>query len=415
MKDYVLKIKKNETFAINIKDAKTIYNFSGVSKQIIDNIDKSEKEILKMLIDKYYTTPIEKIKSDYYDFIKCLNSLNINSSNFENIILIKDEYSLKNVSIEILNSCSFNCDHCYISDKNNYMNLEIYKKIINELVELGCDELLITGGEPMLHNNFIDMYLYAKKMGLIVTINSNISLLNENILKVLCDYKPNVIEISLYGFDNNSYFEFTHFSNGYTVVDNNIKKLIKNNININFKTVLTKKSKDYIFKIKEYAKKLKVPFRYYYVIFPTLDNISVNLQRCEPDEIIKILKEDKDATILYKHKIENINKKNNYGNHIFQCEIGINRMFISSNLDLRPCLVVPFKCNYKTYSIKDAYFKFEKIVRNCKFKSDTQCKKCYEKTICRYCPGRFYMENGSFENPPKFYCDLADKIIKEFS
>lgn len=106
-----------------------------------------------------------------------------------------------------------------------------------------------------------------------------------------------------------------------------------------------------------------------------MDNISVNLQRCEPDEIIKILKEDKDATILYKHKIENINKKNNYGNHIFQCEIGINRMFISSNLDLRPCLVVPFKCNYKTYSIKDAYFKFEKIVRNCKFKSDTQCKK----------------------------------------
>lgn len=134
------------------------------------------------------------------------------------------------------------------------MNLEIYKKIINELVELGCDELLITGGEPMLHNNFIDMYLYAKKMGLIVTINSNISLLNENILKVLCDYKPNVIEISLYGFDNNSYFEFTHFSNGYTVVDNNIKKLIKNNININFKTVLTKKVKIIFLKLKSMLK-----------------------------------------------------------------------------------------------------------------------------------------------------------------
>ena len=98
------------------------------------------------------------------------------------------------------------------------------------------------------------MYLYAKKMGLIVTINSNISLLNENILKVLCDYKPNVIEISLYGFDNNSYFEFTHFSNGYTVVDNNIKKLIKNNININFKTVLTKKVKIIFLKLKSMLK-----------------------------------------------------------------------------------------------------------------------------------------------------------------
>ena len=68
------------------------------------------------------------------------------------------------------------------------------------------------------------------------------------------DYKPNVIEISLYGFDNNSYFEFTHFSNGYTVVDNNIKKLIKNNININFKTVLTKKVKIIFLKLKSMLK-----------------------------------------------------------------------------------------------------------------------------------------------------------------
>ena len=57
-----------------------------------------------------------------------------------------------------------------------------YKKIINQLVQLNCEEILITGGEPMLHKNFVEMYLYAKKMGLLVSINSNIYLLNNKIL-----------------------------------------------------------------------------------------------------------------------------------------------------------------------------------------------------------------------------------------
>ena len=125
--------------------------------------------------------------------------------------------------------------------------------IINHYNQAPPIHLLLTGGEPMLHKNFIEIYLYAKKMGLIVNINTNLSLMNDHILETFKLYKPGIIEISVYGYDDNSYEEFTHFSKGFQIVDENINKLLKSNINISLKTVLTKKSKNYIAKIKNYA------------------------------------------------------------------------------------------------------------------------------------------------------------------
>ena len=285
--------------------------------------------------------------------------------------------------------------------------------IINHYNQAPPIHLLLTGGEPMLHKNFIEIYLYAKKMGLIVNINTNLSLMNDHILETFKLYKPGIIEISVYGYDDNSYEEFTHFSKGFQIVDENINKLLKSNINISLKTVLTKKSKNYIAKIKNYAIGLNVPFRYDYIIFPKLDSTLPNPERCSPKEIIDVLKNDIDAVYLYKNRINNM-KKIKINNYIFQCEIGKNRIFISADLDIRPCLVVPIKQNYNDVNINEAFDKFAAEIINYKFQKDSKCKKCIKKSVCRYCPGRFYMESGSFEIVPNFYCDLADKIIKEF-
>ena len=413
MKEYVLKIAKNETILINIRNSKEIFVFNGVAKIMIDNFEKNKDQIIELILKKYGDVSKEKVLKDYLNFVNQLNTLNFNKNNVENIIKVNSKSKILSASIEITSACSFKCDHCYVLKENTYMDFDTYKKIINELVELGCNDLLLTGGEPMLHKNFIEIYLYAKKMGLIVNINTNLSLMNDHILETFKLYKPGIIEISVYGYDDNSYEEFTHFSKGFQIVDENINKLLKSNININLKTVLTKKSKNYIAKIKNYAIGLNVPFRYDYIIFPKLDSTLPNPERCSPKEIIDVLKNDIDAVYLYKNRINNM-KKIKINNYIFQCEIGKNRIFISANLDIRPCLVVPIKQNYNDVNINGAFDKFAAEITNYKFQKDSKCKKCIKKSVCRNCPGRFYMESGSFEIVPNFYCDLADKIIKEF-
>ena len=39
--------------------------------------------------------------------------------------------------------------------------------------------------------------------------------MNDHIVENFKLYKPGIIEISVYGYDDNSYEEFTHFSKGF--------------------------------------------------------------------------------------------------------------------------------------------------------------------------------------------------------
>ncbi|MBP3634913.1 MAG: radical SAM protein [Bacilli bacterium] len=415
MKDFVIRQGEEITFAINIKESETIYEFDGVSKIIFDNMDKDWKYISNILKDKYNNVSEKEMEDDYINFINELKLLRITSDNIENIIINIENCDIKNASVEIINSCPFKCDHCYVSNKKQQININDYRKIIDQLSSLNCVELLITGGEPFLHPNFIEMYLYAKSKGILVSINSNIFLLNDKILNVICEYKPKVIEVSLYGFDNDSYFKFTHVKNAYSIINKNITSLINNNINISLKSVLTKKSMDYIYILKKYADNYKIPFRYDYIIFPNQDGLKDNPERCSPEEIVSVLKKDEDTVNFFRSKVKNIPTNIEDNCYIFQCSIGKDRIFISSNLDIRPCLVVPFKYNLSKYTIKEAYYKFKNISKIYKNNKDNKCINCNKKSICRYCPGKFYMETGSFETIPDFYCDLANKIIKEFS
>lgn len=396
-------------------ESDTVYEFEGVSKIIIDNINENYSKILSLLQKKYKTIEHEKLKEDFDNFLFELNKLGIKRENIKNIIISKNIEKLTNASIEIINNCPFKCQHCYISKKANKIDYETYKNIIDELVDLNCKELLITGGEPMLHEKFLQMYLYAKEKGLLVSINTNAYLLTSSILNVLNEYKPKIVEISIYGTNNSNYKNFTSVDNAYSKVNNNILKLLKKKININLKTVLTKSNKEYIYDIKEYSEKLKLPFRFDYVIFPNKDDNYSNNERCSPNEIIDVLKKDDEVSMFFKQKIKNLNVNNKeINNYIFQCSIGSSRIFIDSNLNLRPCLVVPFQCKYPKYKIKDAYYKFMNISKKYKY-TNSKCKDCYKKSICRYCPGKFYMETGDFEKVPRFYCEVAEKIIKEFS
>ena len=82
MKDYVINIQQKETKVINIKEASTVYSFKGTSKLIIDNIQKNETQILKLLEEQYPKIPKDKIKSDYLDFVSSLKQLKITKKQY---------------------------------------------------------------------------------------------------------------------------------------------------------------------------------------------------------------------------------------------------------------------------------------------------------------------------------------------
>lgn len=67
---------------------------------------------------------------------------------------------LHEISIEIIHKCPNNCIHCssYSSwDKETMMPIELIQNVIRDAVELGAKTICLSGGEPFLHPQIVDI------------------------------------------------------------------------------------------------------------------------------------------------------------------------------------------------------------------------------------------------------------------
>lgn len=83
---------------------------------------------------------------------------------------------LNDVSLEILQKCLNNCVHCSSNschDSKTILELDTIKAVIDDITFLGAKRLCLSGGEPFLHANIIEIVEYAAQKGLILDIYSS--------------------------------------------------------------------------------------------------------------------------------------------------------------------------------------------------------------------------------------------------
>lgn len=82
------------------------------------------------------------------------------------------------------NYCNFNCDYCFPFFHSNIKDSMIYGKNIDEIIQkfekFGISNVILTGGEPFLCPNFIDL---VEKLQKICTILINTNLTSNSINK----------------------------------------------------------------------------------------------------------------------------------------------------------------------------------------------------------------------------------------
>jgi len=69
---------------------------------------------------------------------------------------------LKSLFIYVTDRCNLTCSHCYYTDYSRKdIPTHAYKKLIDEMVELGGTDVTLTGGEAFLHPDLKEMLLYG--------------------------------------------------------------------------------------------------------------------------------------------------------------------------------------------------------------------------------------------------------------
>ncbi|MQY69891.1 MAG: radical SAM protein, partial [Firmicutes bacterium] len=110
---------------------------------------------------------------------------------------IENKGLLSQVSMELTERCNNNCVHCYINlaadDKEankKEITFQEIRNIVDKAARMGCLSWHLTGGEPLLREDFSDIYLYLKRKGMRVSLFTNATLINSEIAHLFRKYPP---------------------------------------------------------------------------------------------------------------------------------------------------------------------------------------------------------------------------------
>lgn len=96
--------------------------------------------------------------------------------------------------------CNLDCIHCGSQrDSGKELNTKEVKDVIDQLVLFGVKNFQITGGEPLLRTDFIEILTYANKKGLNTSFASNGYYIDESKAKSISKANVSLIQISVDG------------------------------------------------------------------------------------------------------------------------------------------------------------------------------------------------------------------------
>lgn len=325
-------------------------------------------------------------------------------------------------SLEVTQRCNLRCLHCYIPEIqrakaiNQELRLTEIHRILDEITDAGCLWFLLTGGDPFMRGDFLDIYTYARRKGLILTIFTNGTLINPKIANYLADWPPLLIEITLYGASRETYEQITGISGSYKRCINGIELLLEHKIHVHLKTMLMRINHHELGMMKSMAKDWGVPLRFDPIIQPALDGSIKPLHlRLSPEEVVNIEKNDPDRAARWPERFSEKIGFKQHGKSLFICGAGNNTFHIDPFGNLSSCLVA----RHPAYSLRQGNFRegWEKFIPQVisRQHSDSYvCALCDLRGVCPQCPSAAELEYDNPEKPIEYFCHLSQLRQKAF-
>lgn len=323
-----------------------------------------------------------------------------------------------NGTIEVTNRCPLECKHCYnnlpMSDfvaRARELTLDDYKRLLDELADLGCLWLLFSGGEIFARRDFLDIYAHAKRKGFLITLFTNGTMITEKIADFLADMRPFTIEITLYGGTKETYEKLTGIPGSYDRCMRGIDLLLERKLPLKLKTVALSINKHEIPLMRQMAMDRGVEFTFDAMINPRIDcSASPLAVRLKPSEIVE-LDLDNPERVSEWRRLARDHRPAPYvegeARQIYECGGGINSFAIDPYGDLSICVL----SHVDKYNIRDGFREgweqYLLSVRTREVTRPTKCLGCGIKSMCGMCAANGELENGDAESPVDFLCQVA--------
>ena len=331
-------------------------------------------------------------------------------------------------TFELSPLCNMDCRMCYIKmTKEKQESIarlrrnEEWIELAKEAREQGLLFLLLTGGEPFLVENFKELYIELHKMGFCISINTNGTMIDENVIEWLRKYPPMRINMTLYGASNETYEKLCRNPKGFTQVKRAISLLKENNLQVKLNCSVTPYNKDDLKAMIEFANDNDLIIQATSYMFPPLrkdESLVGQNDRFTPE----------DAALYGAYIGAYQNGYDNFKSYVesgelaiydadddcgvvegdkMRCRAGLTSFWMTWEGKLLPCGMIPDKgLDPWEVGFTKAWENARNIVKEIKL--PVKCAGCAKKNQCRACAAMVYTETGTYDKLPQYRCDMTN-------
>lgn len=342
---------------------------------------------------------------------------------------LKDKRVPLSFDLEVTARCNNDCRHCYINLPANgpaararELSLAEISRIADEAVSLGAIWCLITGGEPLLRPDFGEVYLTLKRKGLLVSVFTNATLVNEEHVALLKKYPPRDIEVTVYGVTRETYEAVTRKPGTFHRFMQGLNLLIDSGVRVRLKAMAIQSNLHEQAAIADFCRaRTKDYFRFDPQLHLRLDgnaarNEEIRAERLSPAEIVAVERADEQRFSALEKGCDKliVPEFAHFGcDHLFGCGAGNGSFNISYDGRFRLCssLWHPESVyDLRKGTLAEAWHTFVPQVRDMRSHSREfleKCRRCPLINLCFWCPAHAHLESGEMDAWVAYFCDVA--------
>jgi radical SAM protein with 4Fe4S-binding SPASM domain len=323
-------------------------------------------------------------------------------------------------TIETTFRCNLGCVHCYVNEpvgdfaiRDRELGLDRLKTLIDEVAAAGCLHVLFTGGEVLVRPDFPELYLYAIRKGLLVTVFTNGTLVTEKVADLFDEYRPLTVEITLYGMTRETYEKVTQVPGSYDKCIAGVQRLVSRGIPLKLKTMALTWNQHEVGAMQAYAKSLGLDFIFDGLLNPRVDcgaNRNGELQLTAEQMVALDLQDPariRDFEEFCQEFVPPV-EDTVEGDHVYQCGAGQSAFTVDPYGALQMCqLSRRSSFDVATGTFDEGWNEYFPKLRARKWQTHSLCRRCNLISLCGSCPGAAEMETGDLEGLVPQFCEIA--------
>jgi len=333
------------------------------------------------------------------------------------------------VDLEITARCNNDCRHCYINlpagdaeARRRELSCAEIGGILDQAASLGTMFCTLTGGEPLLRDDFADIYMMVRKKGLLVSLFTNACLVTPELAAMLKRYPPRETEVTVYGVTEETYERVTRRPGAFEAFRRGLDLLQGAGVRVRLKGMAMRSN---VHELPEIAAFCRERTSDYFRFDPLLHlrhdgdprrNAEIRSERLSPEQVVEIEQGDAERADALQRDCHNYimpEMAEERGDNLFQCGAGAGSFVVSYDGIFRLCADLwhpETTFDLRTGTLAQAWNELAPTVRAMRSR-DAQflerCRRCPITNLCLWCPAHAHLEVGRMDGFSQYFCDVA--------